>query len=82
MKRVVLLLISICLSCGCLVKKVDNADILVCGITLTFGPSTEYHDIYEYEDGSKIISGYEMLGYTNCKTDNITYYLEDAIKTM
>ena len=82
MKRVVLLLISICLLCGCSVKEREGADIplLVRGLSLTFDTPTEYYTIYEYEDGSKIISGYERLECINHDTDGKTYLLEDAIK--
>lgn len=80
MKRVVLLLICICLLCGCSVKEKEKLSTLQNGVDLIFETITDYHTIYEFSDGKKIISGYEKLKYTNYDTDGKTYLLEDAIK--
>lgn len=80
MKKVVLLLISICLLCGCSVKEKEKISTLQNGVDLIFETITDYHTIYEYSDGMKIISGYEKLKYTNYDMDGKTYLLEDAIK--
>lgn len=80
MKKVVLFLISVCLLCGCSVKERDKLSTLQNGVDLIFETITDYHTIYEYSDGMKIITGYEKLKYTNYDKDGKTYLLEDAIK--
>lgn len=80
MKRVVLLLICICILCGCSVKEKEKLSTLQNGVDLIFETITDYHTIYEYSDGMKIISGYEKLKYTNYDMDGKTYLLADAIK--
>ncbi len=80
MKKVVLFLISVCLLCGCSVKEREKLSTLQNGVDLIFETITDYHTIYEYSDGMKIITGYEKLKYTNYDKDGKTYLLEDAIK--
>ena len=80
MKKVVLFLISVCLLCGCSVKEREKLSTLQNGVDLIFETITDYHTIYEYSDGMKIITGYELLKYTNYDKDGKTYLLEDAIK--
>ena len=83
MKRIVLLITCVLLLCGCTVKdsKKDNVSTSVNGISWGFDTVTnEFHVIYEYEDGKKVVSQYKNITYQNNDEDGSLYNLEDALK--
>ncbi len=77
-----LFIVSLLLLVGCSVKysQEDNVKVLVNGISHGFDTPLEFHTIYEYEDGVKIISQYKNITYQNHDEDGRLYNLEDALK--
>lgn len=83
MKRLMLLITCVLLLCGCTVKdsKKDKVSTSVNGISWGFDtPIDEFHIIYEYEDGKKIVSQYKNITYQNNDEDGPLYNLADALK--
>lgn len=83
MKRIVLLITCVLLLCGCTVKDYDKDKVStsINGVSWGFDtPTNEFHVIYEYEGGRKIISQYKNITYQNNDEDGSLYYLEDALK--
>ena len=82
MKKI-LLIVCLLLLCGCSLRytskdnKVSSSDG---GVSYGFDTPTEFHTIYEYEDGVKIISQYKNITYQNHDEDGLLYNLEDALK--
>ena len=83
MKRLMLLITCVLLLCGCTVKDSNKGKVStsVSGISLGFDtPIDEFHIIYEYEDGKKIVSQYKNITYQNNDEDGPLYNLADALK--